>query len=616
MKVAKQEIHHAGVHSFQQNSRKLIGGVFVTLLLGWQAHGQAPTVSWSTNVGATLFAVDAQTNVYANAGGTVIRLNANGAALQTNAICPVPGFARRDDAGNFYFAGNFDGTQNFGGITLVGGWTNWPSPGRWTAGYPTHFAAKYNSSGALQWVKSFGQQSFTVNRLTDYLVDATGGVFVGHLGFGSGPGARAFTRIDNTGTIQWSQVSVDPGWTALKLGGLTSSNFCHFAYNLSPFHLAQRRDLAGVATGNSSAAFLLTEYTSAEVTNGTPVLDNLGRVLLAGKTNNQPILCKFDIDGSLVWAKTINHGEQWSLARDASECFYFGSVSNVLIKYDANGTELWSTNLQKEAIKMVVDAAGNRFVGFAGGTIARLAPDETAQPPVVLVPPQTQIAALNSSAVFSATVSGSPTLYYQWRKDGTNLIGATATNYTIAHVTTNHIGYYDVVVENAYGSVTSAPPAALWVAPSLVSPYVGTVGLWGQSATLSVSAWGSGTLTYQWYKAGQLITDATNSTLNFPSVQISDAGAYSVVVTSAYGSVTNVAADLVVNPANIALGLYAGITIEGTVGYSYGIEYATNLQNATWHSLTNITLTQPVEIWVDTSVQAITPKRFYRVTSQ
>ena len=63
-------------------------------------------------------------------------------------------------------------------------------------------------------------------------------------------------------------------------------------------------------------------------------------------------------------------------------------------------------------------------------------------------------------------------------------------------------------------------------------------------------------------KGGQLVNGATNSSLVFPSLQINDAGLYSVVVTSPYGSITNTPAQLVVNPANISLGLNAGITIE------------------------------------------------------
>jgi hypothetical protein len=94
------------------------------------ARSQAPGIVWSNNIGATLFAVDGQTNLYANANGNVIILNGAGLPLVTNSICPLPGMARRDPAGNYFFAGSFDGTQNSGGITLVGGWTNNMPPAR------------------------------------------------------------------------------------------------------------------------------------------------------------------------------------------------------------------------------------------------------------------------------------------------------------------------------------------------------------------------------------------------------------------------------------------------------------------------------------------------------
>src|SRR3954468_11411702 len=85
-------------------------GVSVLLLLLSTApsvRAQAPGVTWSTNIGARLFAVDDQTNAYANAGGTVIRLDPSGAPIETNAICPAPntGVAARDALGNFYFTG-------------------------------------------------------------------------------------------------------------------------------------------------------------------------------------------------------------------------------------------------------------------------------------------------------------------------------------------------------------------------------------------------------------------------------------------------------------------------------------------------------------------------------
>src|SRR5258707_6761786 len=196
-------------------------------------HAQAPGILWTTNLAATLFAVDAQTNVYANIGGSVITLASAGTPTQTNTICPVtspaPTIARRDDSGNFYFLGNFDGTQDFGGITLVGGWTNWPSPGHWTRGYPTCFLAKYDSNGSLQWVFSFGTQAAS-NAPTDLLLDSNGGAYAGYPKPGPySPGP--ITHINNSGsrdleTVLTSQ-TIGHGVT---LGGLTSSNFCVYDF--------------------------------------------------------------------------------------------------------------------------------------------------------------------------------------------------------------------------------------------------------------------------------------------------------------------------------------------------------------------------------------------------
>ena len=74
---------------------------------------------------------------------------------------------------------------------------------------------------------------------------------------------------------------------------------------------------------------------------------------------------------------------------------------------------------------------------------------------------------------------------------------------------------------------------------------------------------------------------------------------------------------LVVNPAGVSLGLYPGLTVDGVVGRTYEIQYTTTvLDTNSWISLTNLTLTQPVQLWIDTSTDAMCgthPKRFYRV---
>ena len=59
--------------------------------------------------------------------------------------------------------------------------------------------------------------------------------------------------------------------------------------------------------------------------------------------------------------------------------------------------------------------------------------------------------------------------------------------------------------------------------------------------------------------------------------------------------------------------MYASVTIDGVPGYTYGIQYSTDLRNTnSWVTVTNHTLTLPVE----TSIDFESPgkvKRFYRI---
>ena len=68
-------------------------------------------------------------------------------------------------------------------------------------------------------------------------------------------------------------------------------------------------------------------------------------------------------------------------------------------------------------------------------------------------------------------------------------------------------------------------------------------------------------------------------------------------------------------PPIIGVQLYAGITVTGTVGAVYSIQYVTDLsQTNGWIVLTNVTLTHSPYLWVDTTQPARTT-RFYRAVS-
>jgi hypothetical protein len=83
-------------------------------------------------------------------------------------------------------------------------------------------------------------------------------------------------------------------------------------------------------------------------------------------------------------------------------------------------------------------------------------------------------------------------------------------------------------------------------APAIVSPPIPMTVNLGQSAFFGVGAVGKPQPTYRWQKNGVAIADATNAALLISSVQASDAGDYTVVVTNSGGSATSSAATLTV----------------------------------------------------------------------
>jgi hypothetical protein len=128
--------------------------------------------------------------------------------------------------------------------------------------------------------------------------------------------------------------------------------------------------------------------------------------------------------------------------------------------------------------------------------------------------------------------------------------------------TATQAGLYKFTLEawqntNRSGSVTTGTSSINVSAPSGSIPKITTEPLSqvvnaGSPVTMSVVATATQALTYIWYKNDTLVVGATGATLSIPSAQASDAGTYSVIVTSPGGSVQSQAATLVVNVVNAA----------------------------------------------------------------
>ena len=158
------------------------------------------------------------------------------------------------------------------------------------------------------------------------------------------------------------------------------------------------------------------------------------------------------------------------------------------------------------------------------------------------------------TATFSVSASGTAPLSYQWRKNTTNISGATAASYTTPATTAPDNGAkFDVVVSNGAGSATSNQAIltvnAAPVAPTITTQPANQTVTAGQTATFSVVASGTAPLTYQWQKNGSAISGATATSYTTPVTTTADSGElFRVVVSNSVGSVTSNSATLTVSP--------------------------------------------------------------------
>jgi uncharacterized delta-60 repeat protein len=211
------------------------------------------------------------------------------------------------------------------------------------------------------------------------------------------------------------------------------------------------------------------------------------------------------------------------------------------------------------------------------------------EPPVIVVHPVSQAVLIGNSVVFSGAAVGTPTLFYQWRKNGVAIPGATTVNLTLPNVGTNDIAQYSFVVTNAFGSATSSNATLTLNYPAvIIDQPQGIVRPIGTPGTFTVGVTGTGPCTYQWRKNGVNIAGATSVSYTIPAVAKTDEANYSVVVTCPFGTVTSVDAPLAVTEPprivfhpiseNVITGTNAVISVlaEGTETLTYQWYYQTS----------------------------------------
>ncbi len=173
--------------------------------------------------------------------------------------------------------------------------------------------------------------------------------------------------------------------------------------------------------------------------------------------------------------------------------------------------------------------------------------------PVITQQPINVVATEGTAASFVVTAVGGSPLQYQWRKGGTNILGATSSGFTIANCSLADAGVFSVFVSNPSGSIVSSN-ASLTVnaRPSITAQPIARTNDLGTTAIFTVAATGTAPLSFTWLKNGAPVTSTNatgtaTATLTISNVTTNDGGSYSVVLENGFGTATSSGALLTVN---------------------------------------------------------------------
>ena len=202
-------------------------------------------------------------------------------------------------------------------------------------------------------------------------------------------------------------------------------------------------------------------------------------------------------------------------------------------------------------------------------------------PPAIVSQQNDTSVCKGSPVVLTCNATGT-TLTYQWKKNGTNISGATSASLSIPAVNAADTGNYTVTVNGKCPGPQTSNPINLrfTTAPVIVNqPHDTTVCL-GESVQFTAIASGND-ITYQWRKDGKNIENAVGNSLAVIHITAAEAGNYDVVAKNSCNltTISNVA---VLKTREVAVitsqprdtSVQAGISVGFTVGVTgTGLKY-------------------------------------------
>lgn len=341
------------------------------------------------------------------------------------------------------------------------------------------------------------------------------------------------TQVRNVGDYVSFEVSVDgeyPITYQWRKGGVDIPGATGSYYSVSNLTTATAGDYTVVATnrnGSATSAVATLTVTSSAAT-GVPIISvhPVSGTYTAGSSMSVSVsLLTSDAGVTYQWYKD---GTAISGATNYYLYYYSTATADRAGRYKVVVTNSAGSVTSEEAIVTITQRATG---------------------PTFSTQPTSQTGYTGGSITFTAAVSNTSGVTYQWRKDGNPISGATSASLTLSGLKTSDAGNYTLLATNSDGTTASAPATlsvTTAVAPTITTQPQSQVSGRTGSVTFSVTASGSPAPTYQWRLDGNNLSGANSATLSLTNLTTNQAGTYTVSVSNIAGTILSSGANLVV----------------------------------------------------------------------
>ncbi|MGA2505942.1 MAG: immunoglobulin domain-containing protein [Chitinispirillaceae bacterium] len=246
----------------------------------------------------------------------------------------------------------------------------------------------------------------------------------------------------------------------------------------APGYQWQRNDTA--IAGATSATYAIASATAANSGSYRVIVTNS-----AGRDTSDPATLTVRIAPAITTqpvSQTVNEGSPASFTVDASgdpAPGYQWQRNDTAIAGATSATYVIAsaTAANSGSYRVIVTNSAGRVT--SNSVLLVVIPSAPAAPSII-VQPQSLTVDEGGSATFTVVTTGNPAPQYQWRKNGTDISGATNDLYYISSATQADAAIYTVYVWNSQGNVTSIG-ATLTVNPA---PYVWPYTVSGDSMSI------------------------------------------------------------------------------------------------------------------------------------